>query len=227
LKGGGRVVQGHSLQIVPVAGTGAYHTNPITGGCLFGKDKVTGKCNFYEKPVYAYDTIVNMPPPKGPPDANGYRATPPVKFPKALLSVAGEQMRKKGPMSWQMKVRDEMRHNDKKMAKMYKVLAKNKLLVREHQEQMRRASTLEKQESARITGALKDFKEDIKTKMLLKTREVGPPGPRGYTGRPGVSGFPGRPGPSGPVGLTGPTGQRGRVGKPGHMGRTGPPGNPQ
>ena len=39
---------------------------------------------------------LNLPPPRGPPDANGYRASPPYKFPKALLSVSAEIERKSG-----------------------------------------------------------------------------------------------------------------------------------
>jgi hypothetical protein len=115
------VAKGQKLKILPVAGTGAYHTNPISGGCLFGKNKVNGECNFYEKPVYGYHTIVNLPPPKGPPDANGFRALPPVKFPKALLSVQGEKLRKDGDLDWQLKVAQAMRSNDKKLTKLFKV----------------------------------------------------------------------------------------------------------
>lgn len=115
------VAQGQKLKILPVAGTGAYHTNPISGGCLFGKNRVSGECNFYEKPVYGYDTIVNLPPPKGPPDANGFRALPPVKFPKALLSVQGEKLRKDGDLDWQLKVAQAMRSNKVKLTKLYKV----------------------------------------------------------------------------------------------------------
>jgi hypothetical protein len=115
------VAKGQKLKILPVAGTGAYHTNPISGGCLFGKNRVNGECNFYEKPVYGYHTIVNLPPPKGPPDANGFRALPPVKFPKALLSVQGEKLRKDGDLDWQLKVAQAMRSNDKKLTKLFKV----------------------------------------------------------------------------------------------------------
>lgn len=115
------MASGQSLDIFPVGGTGAYHTNPVTGGCLFGKDEVTGECRFAEKPKYEYSSIVNLPPPRGPPDANGYRAEPPVKFPKALLSVAGEQYRTKGSLEWRMKIQDAMKSNDKKMIKLLKV----------------------------------------------------------------------------------------------------------
>ncbi len=71
--GGGAVAKGQSLDIFPIAGTGAYHTNPVTGGCLFGKDEKTGECRFGEKPKYTYSSYLNLPPNKGPPDANGYR----------------------------------------------------------------------------------------------------------------------------------------------------------
>jgi len=39
-----KVASGQNLDLVPIEGTGAHHLNPISGGCLFGKDLKTGEC---------------------------------------------------------------------------------------------------------------------------------------------------------------------------------------
>lgn len=153
--GSGELARGQQLQIIPVAGTGAYHSNPISGGCLFGKNRVTGECNFNEKPKYGYNTIISLPPPKGPPDANGFRALPPVKFPKALLSVAGEEDRKNGDSEWRVKVAMAMKDNDKKLTELYKILQKSKLLLKKHEEQLKLAKQLAAGEEIKVDDSIK------------------------------------------------------------------------
>eukprot|EP00961_Rhodomonas_salina_P233338 3153605-Rhodomonas_salina.1 len=88
-----KIAKGQNLKLYPISGTGAAHVNPIYGGCLFGKDKNTGECRMHPFPKYTMDGNLNLPPPRGPPDANGFRALPPVKFPRALVSMEKETVR--------------------------------------------------------------------------------------------------------------------------------------
>jgi hypothetical protein len=285
-------------------GTGAHHLNPITGGCLYGKDLKTGECRFvsflflsvlavenvafvfrpfqgeiggaqvagpnvarrfhlptgsgslYRRmskfagslgllaappvnfpeilllqlltislnfrlegyPQYTMDGRLNLPPPRGPPDSNGYRASPPYKFPKALMSVAADIERKSGNKEFQLKVQEEMRHNDKEMDKMVKQIDVQEATIAEQEEMLKDLKDSLKEAKDRISIALQDFKTDINGKMLKKAAEEGPPGPVGFRGRPGMPGFPGRPGAAGMPGSTGPNGKQGPPGPPGPEG---------
>jgi len=216
-----RVAKGQNLDLVPIEGTGAHHLNPISGGCLYGKDLKTGECRLEGYPKYTMEGRLNLPPPRGPPDANGYRASPPYKFPKALMSVAADVERKSGNKEFQLKVHAEMRQNDKKMGKMVKQIDEQEATIAAQEEMLKDLKDTLKNAKDRISGALADFKADIKGKMLKKAAEEGPPGPVGFRGRPGAPGFPGRPGAAGMPGKTGKTGKQGPPGPPGPQGERG------
>ena len=222
-------------------GTGASHLNPISGGCVYGKDLKTGECRLEGYPKYTLEGRFNLPPPLGPPDENGYRAQMPYKFPKALMSVAADVERKSGNKAFQLKVQAEMKENDKKMAEMVKQIDEQEASIEVQQEMMKYLKDSLKIAKDRISDSLSSFKADIKGKMLKKEEQEGPPGPQGFRGRPGMQGFPGRPGaaglpgrtgmtgkigPPGPPGPKGVTGGNGNIGAPGLPGPSGPPGHP-
>jgi hypothetical protein len=222
-------------------GTGASHLNPISGGCVYGKDLKTGECRLEGYPKYTLEGRFNLPPPLGPPDENGYRAQMPYKFPKALMSVAADVERKSGNKAFQLKVQAEMKENDKKMAEMVKQIDEQEASIEVQQQMMKDLKDSLKIAKDRISDSLSSFKADIKGKMLKKEEQEGPPGPQGFRGRPGMPGFPGRPGaaglpgrtgrtgkvgPPGPPGPKGVTGGNGNIGAPGLPGPSGPPGHP-
>ena len=122
------IASGQSLKLWPIQGTGANHVNPVTGGCAYGKHRWgphLGECRMHPLPNYEMAGRLNLPPPRGPPDSNGYRSSPPVKFPRALVSVAGEIERTTGTPEFQRKVAEEMRGNDRQMQRMRDMLADN------------------------------------------------------------------------------------------------------
>lgn len=216
-----KVAKGQNLDLVPIEGTGAHHLNPISGGCLYGKDLKTGECRLEGYPEYTMEGQLNLPPPRGPPDANGYRASPPYKFPKALLSVSAEIERKSGTKVFQLKVQAEMKENEKKMAKMQKQIDLQEASISEQEQNLKDLKDTLKDAKDRISDSLDTFKSDIKGKMLKKSEQEGPPGPQGFRGRPGMPGFPGRPGTPGMPGKTGKTGKQGPPGPPGQQGERG------
>ena len=114
------MASGQALDLFPIAGTGAYHVNPISGRCLFGKLK-DGSCRLQPRPKFKTTAYLNLPPERGPPDANGYRSEAPVKFPKALISVAGERQRVKGDSAFRQMVKDKMGSLAALMARLQKV----------------------------------------------------------------------------------------------------------
>jgi len=221
-----QVAKGQDLKLYPIGGTGAAHLNPIYGGCLYGKDKVTGECRLHPFPKYTMDGNLNLPPPLGPPDANGYRASPPVKFPKALVSMQGETERTKGDTGFQDKVRGEMAANAKKMKKLQEKVDKSEKLVAEQQGNLDDLKALLEESRKRVNAALTDFKVDVKHKIIDKAAEIGPPGERGFRGPPGLNGFPGRPGAAGAPGRSGAPGKQGPPGPPGVKGEQGLQGRP-
>lgn len=117
---GASVAAGQALDLFPIAGTGAYHVNPINGRCLFGKMK-DGSCRMHPRPKFKTTAYLNLPPERGPPDANGYRSEPPVKFPKALISVAGERRRVGGDAAFRQMVNEKMQSTAALMARLQKV----------------------------------------------------------------------------------------------------------
>ena len=169
-------------------------------------------------PKYVMEGRLNLPPPRGPPDANGYRALPPYKFPKALMSVAADTERKSGNKEFQLKVQAEMKQNNKKMAKMVKQIDVQEATIEEQEVSLKDLKDTLKDAKEKISGALTAFKADIKGKMLKKSEQEGPPGPQGFRGRPGMPGFPGRPGAAGMPGSTGKNGRPGPPGPPGPEG---------
>ena len=127
-----QIASGQSLKLWPIQGTGANHVNPISGGCAYGKHQTgahAGECRMHPPPKYTMGGRLNMPPPRGPKDSNGFRGSPPVKFPRALVSVAGEIERKSGSPDFQRKVADEMKENNSKMDRLRNMLADNEEMV--------------------------------------------------------------------------------------------------
>lgn len=220
-----KVAKGQNLDLVPIEGTGAHHLNPISGGCLYGKDLKTGECRLEGYPRYTLEGRLNLPPPRGPPDANGYRASPPYKFPKALMSVAADQERHSGNKEFQVKVGEEMHANEKKMAKMRKQIDVQEATITTQEEELKDLKNTLRSAKARIAQSLAGFNADIKGKMLSKEDQEGPPGQQGFRGRPGMPGYPGRPGTPGLPGKTGKAGKHGPPGPPGPRGMTGPNGD--
>ena len=88
--------------------------------CLFGKLK-DGSCRLHPRPKFKTTAYLNLPPERGPPDANGFRSEPPVKFPKALISVAGERERVLGDAAFRQKVKEKMKDTEGLEAKLQKV----------------------------------------------------------------------------------------------------------
>jgi len=172
-------------------------------------------------PKYTLDGHFNLPPPRGPPDSNGYRASPPLKYPKALLSYAGEVERKSGDVEFQRKVQEEMKANDKKMAKMTSQIDMQNAMIEEQEQNLKDLHDVLEESKDKISASLAEFKTDVKAKMLTKANQEGPPGPQGFRGRPGMPGFPGRPGSPGMPGSTGHTGKQGPPGPPGPGGDSG------
>jgi hypothetical protein len=117
---GTSVAAGQKLDLFPISGTGAYHVNPTNGRCLFGKLK-DGSCRLHPRPKFKTTAYLNLPPERGPPDANGFRSEPPVKFPKALISVAGERERVLGDAAFRQKVKEKMKDTEGLEAKLQKV----------------------------------------------------------------------------------------------------------
>ena len=220
-----RVAKGQNLELMPIEGTGAHHLNPISGGCLYGKDLKTGECRLEGYPQYTLEGHLNLPPPRGPPDANGYRASPPYQFPKALMSVAADVERRSGSKEFQAKVKAEMQSNDKKMAKLHEQVDAQDATIEAQEQELDDLKDSLKDAKERIATHLAAFKTDIRGKMLAKAEQTGPPGPKGFRGRPGMPGFPGRPGSPGLPGKTGKAGKRGPPGPPGVQGVAGPNGN--
>mmetsp|Transcript_14541 Transcript_14541/g.49655 ORF Transcript_14541/g.49655 Transcript_14541/m.49655 type:complete len:206 (+) Transcript_14541:440-1057(+) len=184
---------------------------------------------------------LNLPPPRGPPDDNGYRSSPPVKFPKALMSVAGEIERKSGDLDFQEKVKQEMQQNEAIMEALQKHILKQESTISEQEADLQMLQDEVKLAKDRVSTELENFKDDIKDKIKKKASQVGPEGPEGLRGPPGMDGFPGRPGdagdpgptgrpgipgPPGPPGPQGEMGGNGDRGTPGRQGREGPPGPP-
>eukprot|EP00960_Hanusia_phi_P015992 471293-Hanusia_phi.AAC.3 len=168
---------------------GAQHVNPINGRCLYGKDKSendlcamillssrvcagTGECRLYPYPRYTMEGKLNLPPPRGPPDENGYRSSPPVKFPKALVSVAGEIERKSGDLSFQEKVKEEMHHNEAIMEALQKHILKQESTISEQQADLQMIKDEVKLAKDRISTELENFKEGIKDKIKKKESQV-------------------------------------------------------
>ncbi|EKX43203.1 hypothetical protein GUITHDRAFT_110928 [Guillardia theta CCMP2712] len=174
-----KVAKGEVLKLYPISGTGAQHVNPINGRCLYGKDKRTGECRLYPYPRYTMEGKLNLPPPRGPPDDNGYRSSPPVKFPKALMSVAGEIERKSGDLDFQEKVKQEMQQNEAIMEALQKHILKQESTISEQEADLQMLQDEVKLAKDRVSTELENFKDDIKDKIKKKASQVGPEGPEG------------------------------------------------
>ncbi|KAJ1481371.1 hypothetical protein T484DRAFT_1807728 [Baffinella frigidus] len=192
-----QIASGQSLKLWPIQGTGANHVNPITGGCAYGKHQTgphAGECRMHPLPRYTMGGRLNMPPPRGPKDSNGYRGSPPVKFPRALVSVAGEVERKSGSPEFQRKVAEEMTENNRKMQTLRNMLADNEEMVAAQEGTIGSLKAELTTSRDRLKGELAEFVTNVEDKMAKKALEEGPQGERGFRGKPGMNGFPGLPG---------------------------------
>jgi len=129
--------------------------------------------------------------------------------------------RKSGNVEFQRKVQDEMKANDKKMAKMTAQIDMQNAMIEEQEQNLKDLHDVLEESKDKISASLAEFKTDVKAKMLTKANQEGPPGPQGFRGRPGMPGFPGRPGSPGMPGSTGHTGKQGPPGPPGPGGDSG------
>eukprot|EP00291_Cryptomonas_curvata_P005116 CAMPEP_0172178280 /NCGR_PEP_ID=MMETSP1050-20130122/15935_1 /TAXON_ID=233186 /ORGANISM="Cryptomonas curvata, Strain CCAP979/52" /LENGTH=342 /DNA_ID=CAMNT_0012850955 /DNA_START=138 /DNA_END=1163 /DNA_ORIENTATION=+ len=167
---GGNVASGQALDLFPISGTGAYHVNPINGRCLFGKLK-DGTCRMHPRPKFKTSAYLNLPPERGPPDANGFRSEPPVKFPKALISVAGERQRVKGDPAFRAMVKEKMRGTAKLMERLQKVLDANELRNERQRMELKALTALVKTSKEKVAGAVARVKADLQAKVEAMVKE--------------------------------------------------------